>query len=459
MNLRRYALLFAILSTCFVSTFASTGFSQESKAEYGQPPAKIELQDGDSIVFLGDSITHQCLYTQYVENYFYTRMPHLRLKVHNAGVGGARAWDALQRFDEDVASYKPKYVTILLGMNDGTYQPYNEEVFQTYRQDMNKIMEKLEAINAKAIVMTPTMFDSRAARMRARRPRSAEMLELYNSVLSFYGSWLQEQATEKGLGYVDMFGPLNNLTIQERKKQPDFTMIRDAIHPDAPGQVVMATAIVSDTGLPRQVSNIRISKDSKGAAKARVSGGSLTGLKYTDTGVQFSWTAKCLPWVLPEDADLGVRLTKRGHRRRREALEVHELAAGRYELIIDGSPIGTFDATALGRHIELQANKKTPQYQQAAKVAVLNAERNKGPVRSLRGEWSKFQRYARAERSVKQKPDDAKLAKQLEATKNTIEGMANRVAQFKSDAKAIEDKIFEINQPTAHVYELRRVEK
>ena len=78
---------------------------------------KIDLQDGDTLVFLGDSITHQCLYTQYVEDYFYARYPKLRLIFHNAGVGGDRAKNALDRFDEDVAAFKPKYVTILLGMN------------------------------------------------------------------------------------------------------------------------------------------------------------------------------------------------------------------------------------------------------------------------------------------------------------------------------------------------------
>ena len=57
-------------------------------AEPRTPLAKIELDDGQCLVFLGDSITHQCLYTQYVEDYFYTRMPHKRPRFHNAGVGG-----------------------------------------------------------------------------------------------------------------------------------------------------------------------------------------------------------------------------------------------------------------------------------------------------------------------------------------------------------------------------------
>ena len=39
---------------------------------------KLDLTDGDTLVFLGDSITHQCLYTQYVEDFFYTRYPKAR---------------------------------------------------------------------------------------------------------------------------------------------------------------------------------------------------------------------------------------------------------------------------------------------------------------------------------------------------------------------------------------------
>ncbi len=98
----------------------------------------MELKDGDSIVFYGDSITHQRLYTQYLEDYFYTRYPHTHLKIHNAGVSGSVAWEALTRFEDDVAAYKPKYVTVLLGMNDGNHEPFNQSIFETYRRDMTR---------------------------------------------------------------------------------------------------------------------------------------------------------------------------------------------------------------------------------------------------------------------------------------------------------------------------------
>src|SRR6266700_3730994 len=130
---------------------ASLASAQQPKAKVETPVAppptnfaqvltKMELKDGDTVVFLGDSITHQCLYTQYIEDFFYTRYPKVHIHFHNSGVGGDRAKDALTRFDEDVAAYKPRYVTILLGMNDGSYKDFDKTIFDTYQQDMGAVL-------------------------------------------------------------------------------------------------------------------------------------------------------------------------------------------------------------------------------------------------------------------------------------------------------------------------------
>lgn len=431
---------------------AATAPGQEVQA----PLAAVELQDGDSIVFLGDSITHQRLYTQYVEDYIYTRFPHMRLKLHNAGVGGARAWDALQRFDKDVAAYEPKYVTILLGMNDGSYRPFDQATWETYRKDMTELVEQIESIGATPIPMTPTMFDSRAA--FARDPnRDPETATLYNSVLAYYGAWLREVAYQRGYGFVDMWSPLNNITLAERKKDPAFTLIKDAVHPDAPGQVVMAVALVADIGLPAQVSNIVISPKANGDANVRAAGGEIRDVKWTDGGLEFTWQAESLPWVLPEPARLGVELTRLGHRLSREALEVHGLPSGRYSLTIDGVEVGTYNSTALERHIELQGNDKTPQYQQALEVAKINQQRNEGPIGALRGEWSKFQGYARKKREAEAAPDNPQLKEQLAQLEQQISGMDERVEQANASARELEDQIFMKNQPPARRYVLQRV--
>ncbi len=437
---------------CLLLSFATlrAGFAEDPKA----PLSKLDLHDGDSIVFLGDSITHQCLYTQYVEDYFYTRFPHLRLTLHNAGVGGARAWDALQRFDKDVAAYRPKYVTILLGMNDGSYRPYDQATFDTYRKDMTTVLERIKEIGATAIPMTPTMFDARAARLRDAK-RDTESTALYNSVLTYYGTWLREVAAEQGLGFVDMWGPLNNITLEQRKADPAFTLIKDAVHPDAPGQVVMATAIINDLGLPGQVSNIRITPGPKREPQVRATGGTLSEFKWMEDGIEFTWQAESLPWVVPEEAQLGAKLTRLGHRLSREALEVHGLPPGRYTLTIDDTEAGTYAADALDRHIELQENDKTPQYQQALAVANLNKERQNA-VRALRGEWSRFQGYTHVKRQSDANPDNAQFKENLAKAEEQIAGIDERVAQHNAAAKAVEDRIFETNKPVARKYVLKR---
>ena len=86
----RYEISLIVARLVALSLFAALAFTAKpSAAQEPRPPvAKLDLQDGDSIVFLGDSITHQRLYTQYVEDFFYTRYPSMRFKTHNAGVGG-----------------------------------------------------------------------------------------------------------------------------------------------------------------------------------------------------------------------------------------------------------------------------------------------------------------------------------------------------------------------------------
>lgn len=447
-----------ICSLVMVVTCCAWSGPAQSADKTLPPLGKMELADGDTVVFLGDSITHQCLYTQYVEDFFYTRFPRKQIRFHNAGVGGARAWDALQRFERDVAAYKPKYVTVLLGMNDGRYQPYQEDIFRNYHRDMQLLIGHIEQTQAIPVLMTPTMFDSRAARL-GKRKHAPEKLELYNSVLAYYGTWLREVAVERGFGFVDMYGPLNQITLHTRKSQPDFTLIADAVHPGPSGQLVMAYALIDDMGLRGPLSNIRIVRGADGQSPTtKVSGGSISNLKFTDDGVAFTWQANGLPWVVPEAAQQGAKLVKLGHRASREALEIHGLQPGMYQLSIDGRDVRKFDAVALSRHVELQSLTTTPQYQQALAVAEMNAERNAGPVRSLRNEWRVFQQMARVREQAKQSPDNKKLVAQAQETAQRTTGIEQRIQKHEADAQKMDAEIRKLAQPKPRQYVLKRLE-
>ena len=419
------------------------------------PLAKLELREGDSIVFLGDSITHQCLYTQYVEDYFYTRFPKTRLRLHNAGVGGSRAWDALLRFDKDVAAYQPKYVTVLLGMNDGRYAEYLDDVFTEYSSEMNQLLEKIEACGATAILMTPTMFDARAKRMQPPGGfMGPKAVTFYNSTLAYYGAWLRDVASERGLGFVDLWGPLNETTMHERRKDPAFTLIKDSVHPDAPGQVVMAAAMIEDLDLPRTVSEMDFTmREGKWSSSAE--GADISEVEGTADRLSFTSLEHALPWVLPEEAQAGVRLTDLGAKFSRETLTVSGLPAGTYTVSIDGVEVTRATDGELHAGLPLQDLAKTPQYQQAAQVAELNKRRNEGPVKALRNEWVNFQQWKFLESQVEKNPADEAEKQRLADAEKKMPGMDERVKAAEAAAKEIEDEIFKINLPRPHRFTIR----
>lgn len=398
----------------------------------------LQLKDGDRFIFIGDSITHQCLYTQFVENFFYTRYPQLRLHFRNAGISGDRAQDALNRFDEDIAAFKPTIATILLGMNDGSYKDFDKPTFDTYAKGMTELLDKLEALKCRIIIMSPTMFDHQAWDIRIlEKPEYAKgrIVTGYNAVLAYYGKWLQEVARERGHLFVDLFSPLNNYTVQERRKDKNFTLIADAIHPGSDGQFIMAHSLLQQVGETGPI---------LGAGVKLVSGQwqPITPALVKDVkgnpgrSVSYTVTPKSLPWAEFSDAPIGTRLTAAGHRSSQESHVVSGLINGRYDMLINGKLVGTYDERTLAVHAELQADPDSPTYQQAIKVIALNRERNAKAVNPLRGLWGKQKGMFN-----KRETDPAAY----EAWQ--VEFKAKR-AELDTLAEKYEAEIYQINQPT-----------
>jgi lysophospholipase L1-like esterase len=406
---------------------------------------KIDLGKNDALVFIGASITHQCLYTQYVEDFYYTRYPKIRIQFYNAGVGGSRTSDVLVRFDEDVVPVKPKYVTVLLGMNDGSYKQHDPTLFQTYEEGITSIIEKISALGAQPILITPTMFDVRAHRnaIAGGFHDSRKRSPYYNGVMASYGAWLRELAFEKGLGFVDMYGPLNRLTVEERKSDPDFTFTLDGMHLNPAGHMVMANALLRDMNCSNTVSTIHVLK--KGESwQVTTTNGSATNLQTGDI-ISFNFLANSLPWVVPDDAQAGYKLVKAGSTLSLETLRVSDLTPGRYQLLIGDNLIGDFSHRELACGIELQENANTPQYQQARRVAQLNAKRNEKGVHMLRDLWAQLKERRR------QSPSKNEPFEQWYAS------FQIKVAELHRSIQEYEDEIYHANQPMAHKYQINKI--
>jgi len=271
----------------------------------------------------------------------------------------------------------------------------------------------------------------------------------YNGVLSLYGTWLREQAEVRGLGFVDMWSPLNNLTLTARKRDPNFTMIADGVHPGAVGQTVMATAIIDNMVAKTTVSQATLQlKDGKMTGTA--ANGKIEDVVGNGDVLTFTWTANALPWVLPADAADGVKMTALGHRYSNEKFTVRNLKPGNYEVKIDGAVLGKFTEGQLAFGVEIEGNDKTPQYQQALNVANLNKQRNDTAYRPLRDQYGQLKGKRRELAKIDPKsPEYAAKKAEFDAW---YDGQKAKVAELAGKAKEIEDQIYKANQPVPHKF-------
>jgi lysophospholipase L1-like esterase len=449
----RCRLLLSDFITLMISRlYSSLLFGLITASSIAQPASStgLGLKDGDRIIWIGDSITHQCQYTQYVEDFFYTRYPKMRLHFRNAGVSGDAAADALNRFEDDIASFKPTVATVLLGMNDGRYQDFTPEIFQTYARDMTTLLDKLDALKVRVFLMSPTMFDHQAfEQMVAKDPARGKNKkpDNYNAVLAYFGKWGQEQARKRGYGFIDLYGPLNKLTTEGRRKDPHFTLIADAIHPAGDGQFVMAYSMIEAFEEPGSVWSL-LATPKAGAWTAKASPGSLGNVTGGEIGksVSLSLLPKCLPWVPVDDAKIGATLTASGHRKSNEALTVVGLEAGRYDVLENSQLVGTWDHIQLGKKVELQSDPESLTFQQAQRVIELNKKRNDDAIRPLRNLYGK-------RKGALRKGDKAAF----DAWWNGP-GKAEEAALLKKAAE-IEDEIYQVNQPVEIKIDVRPATK
>src|SRR5688572_6279218 len=80
--------------------------------------ADFAIRDGDTVVFLGDSITAARTYGKIIENYTLLRFPDRKVRFINAGWGGDTAAGGLARLQRDVFDHGATLATVAYGIND-----------------------------------------------------------------------------------------------------------------------------------------------------------------------------------------------------------------------------------------------------------------------------------------------------------------------------------------------------
>ena len=334
------------------------------------------LKDGDRVVFYGDSITDQRLYTTFTETYVVTRFPKLDVSFVHSGWGGDRVTGGGggsidTRLRRDVFAYKPTVMTIMLGMNDGSYKAFDEKIFDTYAKGYQRIIDsvKKELPGIRITVIQPSPYDD------VTQPAKFE--GGYNAVLLRYSEFVKELAQKEKLGVADLNVPV--VAALEKAKATDAEqakkIIPDRVHPGASGHLLMAAELLKSWQAPALVSGVEIDAKAKKVIVAK--GTRVSDLKTSDA---ISWTQ--LDEALPMPVDLkdpvmalAVESSDFVQTLNQQTLKVTGLGAASYGLKIDDDEVGSFTSEQLGQGINL-AILPTPMVKQAAQVHKLTLQHN-----------------------------------------------------------------------------------
>ncbi len=223
-------------------------------AGQARPAADVPvLQDGDVVVFLGDSITWQNLYTAYIEAYFIRRYPQKEIRFVNLGVRGDTAAGAAMRLQRDLFPLHASLVLVMLGMNDGGYRGYNGLLLRYYLAYMNELSNLIrEKTSAKLLFVTSTCVEP----VDYNKKR-------YNRMLSSMATGLCELAARRGVPLVDMFTPFSSALA--RAESHSVRLMLNAIHPGPAGQLVMAGVLLDKLDPRGERKDMQLSFDLSGA--------------------------------------------------------------------------------------------------------------------------------------------------------------------------------------------------
>lgn len=432
---------------------------------------------GDRITFVGNSITEAGYYESYIWLYYMLHFPGERIRIYNVGIGGDRAKNILDRFDDDVVPKHPTVICLTFGMNDSGYYEFlganpdsgaQARVKESYHY-FEGIQKKLKALPAvKKIMIASSPYDETVKNPKNYFPKKTQaMLEI---------AQFQEQAArDNHWGYVDFLNPMNEIDAREQKKDSAFTLTGpDRIHPGNAGHFVMAWLFLKAQGLGNKpVADIVIDA---AAGKADKTGNcSITNLSRTGNALKFDYLASSLPFPVdtvprlwgnpsPQSGALGVMPFYAEFNR--EMLRVTGLKDKTYALTMDGQPIGHWTGAQLGEGINLAAQTNTPEYEQAMSVLLLNEERM-GLESKLRAYyWLQFD-YLR-DLGLKFNDNQAALDSVLTASTKRWDVASKRdnyrAARYapvreawQKEMDAVVDEIYTVNKPKTHTVELKEV--
>jgi lysophospholipase L1-like esterase len=333
------------LSLILVAALCIPALSADVVEQPAPASGDFFFKDGDTVVMIGDSITEQHLYSNFVEMWTVTRFPAWKLTFRNTGIGGDTSGGGNGRFKRDVLAYKPTAMTVDFGMNDGRYGPFREETFRPYMQGLQGMANQAKAAGIRVAWITPQPLDT------AEQGKTA--LTGYNQTLEKFSAGVGEIAQKNGGLFVDQFHPYLTVLDKARGASEKYSRITagDAVHPGEPGQALMAASILKGLHFPTLVSSVEI--DASGTPKETATKRCrVSDLAAKDGGVSFQRRDEALPFFPPKAAPI-LKWAPLLEELNDYHLKVTGLKDGNYEVRLGGKKAAVLSAEKLAYGVNL----------------------------------------------------------------------------------------------------------
>lgn len=227
LNIRR------LFTATLVALAASVGISR------AQTSPDVAVKSGQSVAFLGDSITQQGWgnaggYVKLVVEGF--KSAGIDIKPIPAGISGHKSNDMLARLDKDVISKKPDWMTVSCGVND-VWHGARGVPLEDYKKNMTEIVDKAQAAGIKVMILTATVI------------RETDTPE--NQKLKDYNVFLRQLAAEKKCLLADLNADMQKALADGEvagKKRGNMLTV-DGVHMNLFGNMMMARGILKSFGL------------------------------------------------------------------------------------------------------------------------------------------------------------------------------------------------------------------
>lgn len=190
------------------------------------------LEDGQKIVFLGDSISEAADgYVRVVEDMIHAIAPDLRITCINAGVSGNKVGDMLERMGEDVIAHDPDWITVSVGIND-VWHGFNGTPIDVFRRKYDEMVRRLgDQTVARLALFTTTVIGEDLESEANRR-------------LIEYNDFIRETATKRKALLVPMNEAFHKALSAWHRVGDELRFTTDGVHMTPMGNYLMALTLL-----------------------------------------------------------------------------------------------------------------------------------------------------------------------------------------------------------------------